>query len=479
MKLPKSLFAIAAALTTVTAAPAQDQTNSNDPELNFEFAWQTIDRTYAGFDSRQIDWQAIYEIYRPQITPETTDEQLFDTLITMIGHTNDSHVCINNGSQRICGSFIEELTMDDFSRDLVKTKYLNEKSMSALDGKFTYSWLTPKIAYLHIHDFKLGMAQATAAIDTVIAEFTDADALVIDIRANTGGNGFVTNAVANRFADRKRHYMTTRTRYGTAHDDFAPPVYRYLEPEGPAQFTKPTIVLAHRFSESAADMFDLALRTLPHVTVIGEITGGALGTSYDEPMPNGWVMTISFMTDRDNQGTCWDGIGIPPDLRIINTKANIQAGIDKPLEFAIKLLKSDNLIPQPDPASLKILKTSMVLDYVNSIDTVGFEAAFQTLTDRFAAQDEAYYFAIDEVFRSAGVLMNSGKINELKAMVEFASEKYPQVAGLYGMRATANLALEDLDAVRKALDQVATVEAMYSWEKPMIERAQRILDSEN
>ena len=43
----------------------------------------------------------------------------------------------------------------------------------------------------------------------------------------------------------------------------------------------------------------------------------------------------------DHNGFCWEGIGIPPDFRIINTKDDLEDGRDRVLEFAIELINSE------------------------------------------------------------------------------------------------------------------------------------------
>src|SRR6185312_13107881 len=123
-------------------------------------------------------------------------------------------------------------------------------------------WLTDSIGYFHFRGF--GRPEQTeAAIDQIIKEFKDAKAMVVDVRGNGGGDDQVGKLIADRFADRKRHYMKTAIRNGSRHDDFTPWKYWYVEPDGPIQFTKPVILLTHRHSVSASENFALAMRVLP------------------------------------------------------------------------------------------------------------------------------------------------------------------------------------------------------------------------
>ena len=86
-----TLFLLVVLLTTciylsITAQELSEQ------EKNFEYLWKTFDMNYAIFDAKKVDWQAIYKVYRSQVTPETTDDELFNILSNMLGHLNDNHV---------------------------------------------------------------------------------------------------------------------------------------------------------------------------------------------------------------------------------------------------------------------------------------------------------------------------------------------------------------------------------------------------
>ena len=112
------------------------------------------------------------------------------------------------------------------------------------------------------------------------------------------------------------------------------------------------MLLTDRISASAADGFTLAMRVLPHVTVVGDTTEGALSSQFPEKMPNGWTLWVAFKEVRDHDGVCWDGVGIPPDLRVLNTAADIAAGRDPMLEFAVRFLEKGTPALQDEAKSL-------------------------------------------------------------------------------------------------------------------------------
>ncbi|MHC4427477.1 MAG: S41 family peptidase [Planctomycetota bacterium] len=456
----------------------QEPLEPNNAVRNFDYVWEALDRHYAQFEAKHVDWDALYRIYRPQVSPETTDAELFIILIRMLRHLNDAHVAIDNGSRRVSAGFIEELSMDDFSVEVVKTKYLRGEFSAAAQGKFIHGWLTDEIGYLHIRNLKgRDLSVPTEAIDAVISEYAGARAMIVDVRANTGGHERATKIVADRFADRRRHYMTTRVRYGEDHGDFDAPRYWYVEPDGPRQFTGPTILLTHRFSESGAEILALAMRVLPHVTVVGDLTGGAFSSQFPIPMPNGWTLWIAYKLVLDHEGVCWDGVGLPPDLRVTNTRTNLDAGTDRVLEFAIQLLERGELKPQDESSSLAVLKTSMAMEFVREVETRGLEAAEAALRQRAATGDERYFFAADEGLRLANDFVNAGRFAEAIVLAEVCRELLPQAASAYGLQAYSHHALGETEAARAvmAAAEAAGVEPMFPWEASLLERVRASL----
>ena len=265
-------FAVSARLSAAQQAP-----EPTDPEYNFEALWQAFDRNYALFGPKRVDWAALYRVYRPMVTAETTDDQLFEIISNLLEHLNDNHVGLVGGGRQFRSGILNELNgegfaeeeMADFSIGLVQSRYLVSEMEAR--GRLRFAWLPDSIGYLRIRGFGQ-LAETSEAIDEVMSEFRGAKAVVIDLRVTPGGDDQVGKAIASRFADRKRLYMRTYERNGPEHDDFAPPRYFYVEPQGPIQFTKTLVVLTNRWGISAAENFALAMRVLPHATLIGDFT---------------------------------------------------------------------------------------------------------------------------------------------------------------------------------------------------------------
>ena len=403
-----SRLLVVAVLLVPLAFGAQEM---SEPEKNFEHLWKTFDRNYALFGAKDIDWDALYKVYRPRVTSKTTDDELFQIIADMLGNLNDNHVRLSSPKRRFQSGILGQMKMEDFSLDLVKNKFLKGKSKALVDGVFVYGWLTDSISYFHFRGFGR-MEQSQAAIDEIVKEFKDSKAMVIDVRGNGGGDDRVGKLIADRFADRKRLYMKTSIRNGARHDDFTPWKYWYVEPGGPLQFTKPVILLTHRFSVSAAENFALAMRVLPNVTVVGDATSGVFADVYGDRMPNGWNFSVSFKLFIDHTGFCWEGIGVPADIRETNNKSDIEQQRDRVLDLAISLIESGGLKPQDESASLKDVRESLAKNLARDIDNKGLDAAVRTFRDTKSRPASSYYFDIEELIATANSLWGSGKKRE-------------------------------------------------------------------
>jgi C-terminal processing protease CtpA/Prc len=323
----------------------------SEPERNFEHLWNEFDKRYALFLPKRVDWRLLYKVYRPRVTSQTTDDALFDIMSSMLAHLNDFHVSLDSHnparsfrSGKSYGILIERFgTVENFltflrQRPLDK-RYIKGELHERHGNIFAYAWLADDVGYFHFNQFR-DIDQSSQVIDEIVDYFENAKGLIIDVRRNVGGDDRVGRAIADRFADKKRLYMMIQAKNGPHHDDFAEPVRWYVEPDGPIQFTKPVILLMDVTSLSAAENFALAIRVLPHATTVGDFTSGCFADAEVDTLPNGWSFSISVNLFVDRNGFCWEGIGIPPDFRIINTNDDLEDRRDLVLEFAVDLINS-------------------------------------------------------------------------------------------------------------------------------------------
>lgn len=423
---------------------------NNDPVENFEHLWNTFDRNYAIFGPKHVDWDLLYTIYHPKITTGMSEDELFSVMCSMLGHLNDNHVRLHSSSpeRSFSAGLLNQLQRPDFSQLPVPENYFRNPAKKRADGVFSYGWITDNIGYFHFSRFSNRKA-STTAIDEIVEAFKDAKGMVIDVRRNGGGDDFVGKIIADRFADRQRLYMKTMIRNGSDHDDFTPPRYWYVEPNGPRQFTKAVVLLTNRFSISAAENFALALRVLPHVTVVGDFTSGCFADVYSDYLPNGWRFGCSYKLFVDPNDFCWEGIGVPPDLRVTNTDNYIEEGKDRVLDFAMDLINTGIIPNQDERGSLVDVRESLAWSLEKNILSIGIAPALETFHNAKKGNQDNYYIEPEELKIVAGRLSDVGREDDALRVLLLNTEEFPDYWWVHHDLAEAYENREDHEKARE------------------------------
>jgi len=309
----------------------------NDPIGNFESLWTTFNERYAVFEQRGVDWQQLYEQYRPMVNPTTSEEELYDILKAMLSHLNDGHVSLMADGKSFWNShreFTEQKKIDLFQFQVVYDYYV-DKPMTTIDNQYAYGKINGKIGYLYAAGLS---GRQPTFIDDFMLEMQDMEGVIIDLRHNNGGDFTNGEVIASRFADQKRLAFTAMPKNGAGTNDFGERVDYFIEKAGNVTFNKPIVVLTNIYTISAGENLVLYLRVLPNVTLVGENTTGAMGERIEKEMPNGWVYSITGQVMFAADGISYEGSGIPPDIRVTNTLEALANGVDNMLDKALEIV---------------------------------------------------------------------------------------------------------------------------------------------
>jgi tricorn protease len=176
----------------------------------------------------------------------------------------------------------------------------------------------------------------------------DKEALIIDDRANGGGN--ISPMVIERLL-RKTYRMTMargRESNGTIPD---------------ATHHGPKVLLIDKYSASDGDLFPWSFKANKIGTVVGTRTwGGIVGISGSLPYMDGTDVRVPFFTNYDAATGEWivENHGVDPDILIDNDPIKQQQGIDeqlnKAIEVALEQLKDRKPLPKtPKDRTMKDL----------------------------------------------------------------------------------------------------------------------------
>jgi carboxyl-terminal processing protease len=328
-----------------------------DPEVNFELLWKTFRSRYPFFELRNVDWDQQYATFRPKVTEKTSDDELFDILCQMLGPLNDGHVELVaklRGDRR--ARYFRPEKKPKFHREFRKRerRQLFKTSVKTLVNhgfgkpRETEAWMllycrSGEFGYIRILELEgVKKRKLDAALDKIARDFKTLQGFIIDIRDNPGGDDSTAIKIIDRFCDRKRVAFRRKTKIGAGKNDFTPLKTWYLEPQGDTPFTGPIALLTCDSVFSGGEAFALAIKQLPYVTIIGDHTNGIFSYQLEKKLPNGWQYCLSYQVYLSADMVCYEGKGVPADIELFNTKADIENDIDPLITRALEVLKSKN-----------------------------------------------------------------------------------------------------------------------------------------
>ena len=326
--------------------------SKHDPERNFEVLWKTFNKRYPFFKLRKVDWNKQYRTYRPKVTSKTSDDELFNIVCRMLAPLNDGHIELKaklRGKKRYFNPEKKPRFWREFTKPQIKQLFKTTEKTLVRNGfdrpKENQAWMlhhcrSRTVGYMRILELDgVKKSDLKAALDTIAADFDQLDGFIIDIRNCPGGEDSIAITIINRFGDRKRIAFRRRTKIGPGERDYARLKTWYLEPQGRTQFTRPVALLTCDSVFSGGEAFALAIRELPHVTIIGDHTNGIFSYQLEKELPNGWEYRLSYQTYLSADMVCYEGGGVPVDIKVLNRKADIERGVDPLITRALAVLR--------------------------------------------------------------------------------------------------------------------------------------------
>jgi carboxyl-terminal processing protease len=328
---------------------------NRDPEKNFEELWETFHNRYPFFGLRKVDWRKQYDIYRPKVTRSTGGDELFDIFCQMLDPLDDGHVVLmgkpfDGGKKRRFTAEKKPRFYREFTQPQIKELFKTTQKTLGANGfgrlAETDAWMlryarSQRIGYVRILELEgIKKRKLTSALDTIALDFTDLQGFIVDIRDNPGGDDSTAISIVNRFCDRRRVAFHRRTKIGPGEDALTPLKTWHIEPEGDLQFTGPIVLLTCDAVFSGGEVFALAMRELPHVTILGDHTNGIFSYQLEKKLPNGWEYRLSYQKYFSADMVCYEGKGVPVDIELFNSIADIESAADPLIIGALDVLKS-------------------------------------------------------------------------------------------------------------------------------------------
>lgn len=345
------------------------ETQLNDSVYLFELFYSTLKENYAFAKERNLDWERIYEDYRPRVTSKTTQHDLFNLFGEIVTMTKDQHTKIiskENSTRQYSGvptalllrqAFKQQDTIknfNDFTARFFKTNYenisndlLRGKGKKVANGKIEWGDVTPDIGYIHLHSLT-GFAPTSLPrkqhLDTlnfymcqIMKSFENKKAIIIDVSFNFGGYDAAGLTISGYFTDKP---TKAYTKYIFQKGDYYKGTEFLVNPSAKYHFTKPVYLLTTDISRSAAESFAMQMKALPNVKLIGTNTLGIISDMLGKSIGE-YYLTLSNEKYLTATGNVFEVKGVDVDIPLnVFPKDNMFNGHRDAVRQIIKIIES-------------------------------------------------------------------------------------------------------------------------------------------
>jgi hypothetical protein len=304
----------------------------------FDRVWSAFDQRYSYFIvKKDVDWDALKRLYRPQALKAKGVEQFVEVLKEMLAHLKDLHVWIDR-SGTVEGCYPPPPYERNWSRAATLAALEVKGRVDcgfALVGKtkadgFGY--------FLTVRQSVADEAGVRKAVDA-IRSLHEVPGFIVDLRQANGGDERKAQTIASLFCRTDTIYALSKYRNGPAHDAFTNNLERKLVASR-APYTRPVVCLIGPGAVSSGEGFVKMMMALPQVTTVGRPTRGASGNPKPVELPELNIAAyFSHWVDMTPDGQTFEGVGLAPDV-LVELPATSHADRDPTLECGIEVLRT-------------------------------------------------------------------------------------------------------------------------------------------
>ncbi|MGW6915722.1 S41 family peptidase [Kitasatospora sp. NPDC054939] len=339
-------------------ALCREPVEDDGPLAVFDRFWATFEENYPFFAAKGVDWHAVRDTYRPQVTAQTGPDRLQQIFAEMLAPLNDAHVALRrpvggkpttvfSGSRPGTVMPTPDL-MVQAGKPVAAQLLAPERTFGS--GMLGVGELPGGLRYLRVSLFgnyvpdgshQDDTAELDRALDALLADRAGLRGLVVDVRVNGGGSDALALQIASRLTDRPyTAYRKVARNDPAAARRYTRPQPIAVRPAAGPRWTGPVAVLTAGSTVSAGETFTQALMgRSPHVTRIGENTQGVFSDVLVRKLSAEFTAVLPNEKFLAPDGSSFDGPGIPPDVRTpVFTPEELNGLKDSALTRARRLL---------------------------------------------------------------------------------------------------------------------------------------------
>ncbi|MEM9529081.1 MAG: S41 family peptidase [Bacteroidota bacterium] len=228
----------------------------------------------------------------------------------------DKHLSVSLREQSAVAQEREEDPLSSWIKERMEERTFyrrynaNFKGVTKMDGN---------IGYLELRGF-YGLAFGKEHADRAMAALATSDAIIIDLRNNSGGRGDMVEYLLSYFFDQPIIASKSRKRNGDQFSESINMTPRRLTGKNLPEV--PVYILTSDITFSAAEGFTYPMQAYKRATVIGDTTKGGANPGDLIPLDDSLQVFISDVSvTHPLTGGSWEGVGIIPDVKTSKEEA--------------------------------------------------------------------------------------------------------------------------------------------------------------
>ncbi|MEM9722782.1 MAG: S41 family peptidase [Bacteroidota bacterium] len=313
-------------------------------DMIFAIFLENMEENYAFSKERKLDWEKIRMRYIDRVKDTTNQDSLFQWMGEIVQSTKDHHTKIfNKSGQKIQYTYTpsSDIVYDAYShqskvKDLntffgqffesnyrhISDTLLQGKGKKVLNGKIEWGRLNQGIGYIHIHQFsgfvkdpiprKQQVDSIRYYMTEIIDNLRDTDAIIVDVSFNFGGFDAAALTIAGHFTPEKLWAYSNQVFHQNSYQTV---METYVYPSTAEPYLKPVYLLTTDITRSAAEIFSMAMRAIPHVKHVGKPTLGILSGMLNKSL-GPFHTTCSYQRFLTPDGKFFEATGIPPEMEL-------------------------------------------------------------------------------------------------------------------------------------------------------------------
>lgn len=306
------------------------------PEQNkaaLDMLRKAIDESYSYRDLRGVDWGKAFAEAEAGLLKSDSAAAFARCVGRLLAKAKDIHVSVLVGDAPV--PVFRHNAKPNFDKDAASKAVpgFAQRNACVSTGKFDDG-----IGYILLPSWSLDCKEGLTAAFEALGEFTDAKALIVDVRPNGGGSETLAQEFAGCFAEKSVVYSKHRNRDVSQSDGFTAIRERVLEPnKARPHFKGKVAVLIGPTNMSSNESFILMMKQCG-ATLVGAKTYGSSGNPKPHELSNGVTVMLPSWQDMLPDGSPLEGKGVPPDVAVKAEAGDFKKG-DPVIEAALKVLR--------------------------------------------------------------------------------------------------------------------------------------------